>query len=200
LKPENLVFDTNGYLKLTDFGIAEYWSPGLDNHDVVSGTPGYMAPEVMLNRNHDQSADYFALGVIACECMTGKRPYKGKSKNQIRDKILEGSIVLEITEDCAWADYPPEACDFINQCIDTNPHKRLCGLEKVKAHPWFKDFDWEALQKLKIDPIYKPDAKAQNFDQKNIDLPYDDEGLLEEFERELQRLENHEPFKRYFYD
>lgn len=55
---------------------------------MVSGTPGYMAPEVMLNRNHGFSVDYFALGVIACECMTGKRPYTGKNKKVIRDKML----------------------------------------------------------------------------------------------------------------
>lgn len=155
-----MVFETNGYLKLTDFGIAEYWSPNVDNHDIVSGTPGYMAPEVMLNRNHDKSADYFALGVIACECMTGKRPYRGKSKNLIRDKILEGSVVLTIDENCAWADYPQEAADFINACIDTNPHTRLCGLDKVKAHPWFQAFDWDSLIQTKTDPIYKPNAKA----------------------------------------
>jgi len=47
-----------------------------------------MAPEVMLNRNHGLQSDYFALGVIAFECMTGKRPYRGKNRNEIRDKIM----------------------------------------------------------------------------------------------------------------
>lgn len=45
IKPENLVFDGNGYLRLTDFGIARFWTP--DNSSETSGTPGYMAPEVM---------------------------------------------------------------------------------------------------------------------------------------------------------
>ena len=52
VKPENLVFDDRGFLKLTDFGIAFQWKQGISNHDVTSGSPGYMAPEVMLNRNH----------------------------------------------------------------------------------------------------------------------------------------------------
>jgi len=106
LKPENLVFDTNGYVKLTDFGIAMNWEAGLDNHEEGSGTPGYMAPEVMLSRNHGKACDYFALGVIAHECMTGKRPYKGKSKDQIRDKIMAEQAVVTIDAECPWNDYP----------------------------------------------------------------------------------------------
>ena len=89
LKPENIVFDSKGYCKLTDFGIASYWEKGKDNHNDVSGTPGYMAPEVLLNQNHDLTSDYFALGVIAAECMTGKRPYQEKDKNKLIDAILK---------------------------------------------------------------------------------------------------------------
>ena len=88
LKPENLVFGHDGYVNLTDFGISEISDPDESNHNIVSGTPGYMAPEVMQNRQHDTKADYFALGVIGYECMTSKRPYKGKIKNKIRDAIL----------------------------------------------------------------------------------------------------------------
>ena len=88
IKPENLVFDENGYLKLTDFGIAREWIPQIDNCNETSGTPGYMAPEVMCKNNHGIAADYFAVGVIAWECMLGRRPYQGKSRREIRDAIL----------------------------------------------------------------------------------------------------------------
>ena len=90
-----------------------------------------MAPEVMLNRNHDFAADYFALGVIACECMTGKRPYRGKNKNAIRDKMLAKQEVVEIFPDDPWQDYPPEAADFINKCILKNPRERIKSLREV---------------------------------------------------------------------
>ena len=50
IKPENLIFETDGYLRLTDFGISRYWSP--ENDSETSGTPGYMAPEVMCRQNH----------------------------------------------------------------------------------------------------------------------------------------------------
>ena len=82
IKPENLVFEQDGYLRLTDFGIARYWSP--DNASETSGTPGYMAPEVMCRQNHGVAADYFAVGVIAYECMNGRRPYVGKTRSEIR--------------------------------------------------------------------------------------------------------------------
>jgi serine/threonine protein kinase len=53
-----------------------------------SGTPGYMAPEVIFRQNHSFIADYFAVGVIAYELMLGKRPYTGRSRKEIRDAIL----------------------------------------------------------------------------------------------------------------
>lgn len=69
VKPENLVFDSKCYLRLTDLGIARIWRP--NNKVDTSGTPGYMAPEVMLKQNHGVASDYFALGVVAYECLTG---------------------------------------------------------------------------------------------------------------------------------
>lgn len=78
IKPENLVFDNEGYLRVTDFGIARIRKP--DNGNETSGTPSYMAPEVLCRQNHTFAADYYALGVIAFECMLGRRPYTGKSR------------------------------------------------------------------------------------------------------------------------
>lgn len=69
LKPENLVLDENGYVRLTDFGIAKTYQ--FKNSSETSGTPGYMAPEVMCAQNHTIAVDYFALGVIAYEFMMG---------------------------------------------------------------------------------------------------------------------------------
>lgn len=92
LKPENIVFDAQGYLRITDLGIARAWSPETDNSKDTSGTPGYMAPEVMCRQNHGVEVDFFAVGVIAYECMLGKRPYGGKDRKEIRDHILSKQI------------------------------------------------------------------------------------------------------------
>jgi len=90
IKPENLVFDNDGYLRLTDFGVAKIQTP--DNANETSGTPGYMAPEVMCRQNHGLVSDYFAIGVIAYECMMGRRPYVGRSRREIREQILTRQV------------------------------------------------------------------------------------------------------------
>lgn len=83
----NNFINIQGYLRLTDLGIARIWKP--ENAQDTSGTPGYMAPEVMCSKknkiliighNHGVAVDYFALGVIVYECMLGRRPYLGRTR------------------------------------------------------------------------------------------------------------------------
>ena len=78
LKPENFVFDSEGYLRVTDLGVSRITKE--DNHQDTSGTPGYMAPEVICHNNHSFTADYFALGVMGYEFMLGRRPYNGRNR------------------------------------------------------------------------------------------------------------------------
>lgn len=73
IKPENLIFDKKGFLRITDFGIAKILRS--ENKSDTSGTPGYMAPEVMIKQNHSFTVDYYAVGIIAHEFMLGRRPY-----------------------------------------------------------------------------------------------------------------------------
>lgn len=70
-------------MRLTDFGIARYYTK--NNSKETSGTPSYMAPEVLSRQNHSFAVDYYALGVITYECMLGRRPYQGKSRNEIKE-------------------------------------------------------------------------------------------------------------------
>lgn len=74
LKPENLVFEENGYLRITDFGVARKKKES--NSEETSGTPGYMAPEVICRMNHSFEADFFALGVIVYEMMLGSVTFR----------------------------------------------------------------------------------------------------------------------------
>jgi serine/threonine protein kinase len=113
IKPENLLLDDQGYVRITDMGISRIWSP--DNANDTSGTPGYMAPEVMCRQNHGVAVDYFALGVLLYEFMMGRRPYTGKSRKEIRDKIFEKQVVLKKSDlPEGWS---LEAADFINKLI-----------------------------------------------------------------------------------
>ena len=111
IKPENLVFDSSGYMKITDFGVARVLKP--DNSAETSGTPGYMAPEVMCRQNHSYSVDHYAVGVMGYELMMGRRPYNGKSRKEIREEVLAKQVQIkknEIPE--GWT---IEAADFINR-------------------------------------------------------------------------------------
>ena len=86
IKPENIVMEDNGYVRITDMGIAKILRT--ENSQDTSGTPGYMAPEVMCRQNHSYAVDYFAVGVIGYEFMLGRRPYVGKTRKEIRDMIF----------------------------------------------------------------------------------------------------------------
>ena len=91
IKPANLVFDAKGYLKLVDFGIARLRTQPPAKQEF--GTHGYMAPEVMSKRPYGTVSDYFAVGVIAYECMLGKKPYSG-SKQEIQANMMQSEIRL----------------------------------------------------------------------------------------------------------
>jgi serum/glucocorticoid-regulated kinase 2 len=92
IKPENLVFDELGYLRLTDFGIAraEHSKQSLD----ASGTPGYMAPEVLCKQMHSFEVDFYAIGIIAHELMLGKvllRTFSGRIRAPTASKSARPS-------------------------------------------------------------------------------------------------------------
>ena len=76
LKPENIVFEENGYARLTDFGIAKHEvTENCFARNESSGTPVYMAPEILFRRDYSYSSDYYSLGVMIHELVVGKRPY-----------------------------------------------------------------------------------------------------------------------------
>jgi len=199
IKPENLVFDRNGYLRLTDFGIAREWTP--DNHTENSGTPGYMAPEVMFKQNHGIAADYFAVGVIAYECIIGKRPYLGRSRKEIREAIINKQACIKPKN--IPTGYSKEAADFVNKCLIRQPSKRLGinGHAEVKKHPWFKDFDWAALDAKTLKPSFMPDISKNNFDDNHVNVRgWNDTEEIAEHQELLRRNSKKIVFESYYFD
>mmetsp|Transcript_21100 Transcript_21100/g.15439 ORF Transcript_21100/g.15439 Transcript_21100/m.15439 type:complete len:317 (+) Transcript_21100:166-1116(+) len=199
IKPENLVFDLKGYLRVTDFGIARIWNP--DNAKETSGTPGYMAPEVMCRQNHGVAVDYFAVGVIAYECMMGRRPYVGKSRKEIRDHILSKQVQVRRQE--IPPDWSIEGADFINRLIQRKPTSRLGlnGPKEVKAHPWLKDFPWADLERGDLKSPFVPPNK-DNFDVANSNGEWkdqEDEAMVKN-QALLRRDSVQELFAEYYYD
>ena len=163
IKPENIVMEANGYVRITDMGIAKILRP--ENSQDTSGTPGYMAPEVMCRQNHSYAVDYFAVGVIGYEFMLGRRPYVGRSRKEIRDMIFAKQVSIKRNElPEGWS---LEAADFINKCLQRKPGNRLGlnGPNEVKQHIWMREFDWQSLLEKKMEAPYKPAQNADNFDK-----------------------------------
>ena len=178
VKPENLVFDSNGYLHLTDFGIAHELE--IDEGVIdSSGTPGYMAPEALMKKPQNFLVDFFALGVLAFELMMGKRPYAGRTKKEIKDKMITKEIHLKQKDlPKGWKDV--NVIDFINRLLKRKPKERLGrgGVKEVMEHPWLSGIDWDGMKQMKVkSPIFI--ASGDNFDEsyanKQDDELYDSE-------------------------
>ena len=163
IKPENLVLDDKGYVRITDFGIAKENMP--DNSSETSGTPGYMAPEVMKGRNHSFPVDFFAIGVIGYEFMLGTRPYVGKNRKEIKEQMLSKAVV--INEDSIASGWSQESADFINKLLERKENKRLGykeGAKELMKHHWLKYYPWDELKSKTLLAPFIPDPK-DNFDK-----------------------------------
>ena len=166
IKPENLVCDQNGYIRITDFGIAKI-NKG-DNSSETSGTPGYMAPEVLLAKNYTFTVDFFAIGVIGYEFMMGKRPYNGNNRKQIKHLVLKTQVKID-KEKVDWSE---ESVDFINRCLKRKESRRLGytdGIQELKNHKWFEGFDWDGVYNKKIIAPFIP-KKEGNYDKSYCEL------------------------------
>ena len=164
IKPENLVLDDKGYLHITDFGIAKENSE--DNSNETSGTPGYMAPEVINGKSHSFSVDYFAIGVIGYEFMSGKRPYNGKNRKEIKEQMLSYQAKIKNKEIAkGWS---MESRDFINKLLKRKAKLRLGskkGIKELKEHFWLKYYPWKELENKILPGPFIPE-KRDNFDKK----------------------------------
>ena len=194
IKPENLVFDINGYLHITDLGISKIYHE--ENKKENSGTPGYMAPEVLFNKNHDYSVDFFALGVIGYEIIKRKRPYLGKDKKELRKEVISRQAKLE-EEDVNTLIWSTLCLDFINGLLKRKGEHRLGknGTKELMEHPWFKDFNWNKLKSQKMEPDWKPPFE-ENY--------YHDFGIEEEIGKDTEQcyeeIKNREEYDKYFED
>ena len=163
IKPENLVLDDKGYVRITDFGIAKENMP--DNSSETSGTPGYMAPEVMKAKNHSFPVDFFAIGVIGYEFMLGRRPYYGKNRKEIKEQMLSKAAVIK--EENIAHGWSSDSADFINLLLQRKEEKRLGykeGASELMQHPWLKYYPWNELKNKTLLAPFIPDGR-DNFDK-----------------------------------
>lgn len=138
-----------------DFGFAKIIQR-TDKTWTFSGTPEYVAPEIILNKGHDRAVDYWALGVLVHELLAGKPPFRGKDHMRTYNAILRGIDAVRMSPRI-----PRAAQHLIRDLCRQIPTDRIGyqkrGIDEIKAHAWFASFDWRALrERAAPGPLFKP--------------------------------------------
>ena len=177
LKPENLVFDRVGYLKLVDFGFSKRLVGDAKTY-TLCGTAGYMSPEVLGRTGHDNAADMWSVGVLLYEMLVGSPPYNSTYDHP----TLCNEIMASQSELSLGFTSSPEVHDFLKCLLCLDPTERLeCnknGYRYARAHNWFQrtasisvvesrsPFDWEMLEQSKLMPPYVPCCTPVPYNEK----------------------------------
>eukprot|EP01112_Ceratiomyxa_fruticulosa_P006119 TRINITY_DN16920_c0_g1_i1.p1 TRINITY_DN16920_c0_g1~~TRINITY_DN16920_c0_g1_i1.p1 ORF type:complete len:388 (-),score=91.85 TRINITY_DN16920_c0_g1_i1:245-1408(-) len=172
LKPENILLDSDGHITITDFGLSKKLEPNEGTH-TFCGTPEYLAPEVLKGEGHGTAVDWWSLGTLLFEMLTGLPPFYSQNINIMYQKILKGELRFPTY-------ISPEAKSLLEGLLTREVDKRLGtnGGDEVKAHPWFKGLDWDALNRKEIDPPFKPKVKS-DADTSQIDPVFTQEKAID---------------------
>lgn len=168
VKPENLIYEDNGFIKIGDFGISKYYRE--NNKEDISGSIGYIAPEILKEQNHTYTCDYYSLGIVCYELMYGYRPYGSSRRKEIMEEIE--TVKISLNKDTIPKDWSLECADFVQQLLEIDPKKRLGaqGIEEVKGHPWIKYFNWKDLYLEKLKAPFIPPIDEENFNHKYCNM------------------------------
>lgn len=152
MKPENILLDYNGHIALCDFGLCKLNMSNSDTTNTFCGTPEYLAPELLQGHGYTKCVDWWTLGVLLYEMLTGLPPYYDENTNDMYRKILQDPLR-----------FPPEVHDearsLLTALLNRDPSKRLGvnGAQEIKDHPFFsRHLDFKKLWGKKIQPPFKP--------------------------------------------
>ncbi|XP_007959199.1 rhodopsin kinase GRK1 [Chlorocebus sabaeus] len=161
LKPENVLLDNDGNVRISDLGLAVELLDGQSKTKGYAGTPGFMAPELLQGEEYDFSVDYFALGVTLYEMIAARGPFRARGE-KVENKELKQRI---ISEPVKYPDKFSQASkDFCEALLEKDPEKRLGfrdeTCDKLRTHFLFKDINWRQLEAGMLIPPFIPDSKT----------------------------------------
>jgi protein kinase A len=157
LKPENLLLDHQGYLKITDMGFAKLLQPGERTY-TLCGTPEYLAPEIISSKGHNKSVDWWCLGILIYEMLTGGPPFEDENQMELYKKIVKGQFTFP-------SYVSANAKDLISKLLSADLSKRLGnlagGTQDIINHPWFRDFPWAQLESRQLKAPFPTAVKGE---------------------------------------
>ncbi|KAG8935804.1 AGC protein kinase Gad8 [Tulasnella sp. 418] len=174
LKPENILLDYTGHIALCDFGLCKLNMTDSETTNTFCGTPEYLAPELLLGRGYTKTVDWWTLGVLLYEMLTGLPPYYDENTNEMYRKILHEP--LRFTDEIK-----ADARSLLTGLLTRDPSARLGvnGAEDIKRHPFFlKHVDFKKLLAKQIQPPFKPSV-ASAIDTSNFDQVFTSEEPLD---------------------
>ncbi|PGH23335.1 AGC/RSK protein kinase [Polytolypa hystricis UAMH7299] len=173
LKPENCLLDSDGHLLLTDFGLSKVAADDQDRCNSSLGTVEYMAPEVVQGKSYGRACDWWSLGALGFDLLTGSPPFKGNNHAKIQERIVKQKLTMPYF-------LSPDAKDLLTRLLRKDPHKRLGyhmpkDMQTIKKHRFFRKIDWKALEARELEAPIKPlitdPALAENFSTDFTTLP-----------------------------
>ncbi|CAE7240942.1 for [Symbiodinium natans] len=158
LKPENLLLNEAGQLKLTDMGLAKFV---VGKTFTTCGTPDYFAPELISSTGHTIAVDWWTLGILLFEFMAGHPPFESPTPVETYSKVMKGISKVKMPPKCQGA-----IGDLIKGLLKKEPSERLPmrpgAIQNVKDHKWYAGFNWEGMESQKLDAPYKPIVKSRS--------------------------------------
>ncbi|GIL85509.1 hypothetical protein Vretimale_13370 [Volvox reticuliferus] len=166
LKPENVLLDSEGHVRLTDFGLAK-GNMGSENDRTNSfiGTMEYMAPEIISAKGHGKAVDWWSTGILMYEMLCGVPPFRAKSRQALQQQIASAKVKFPKF-------LSSDSQNLLKGLLTREPAKRLGGgpdgSEAVKRHPFFKSINWGKLEGRQIESKFRPNVSC-NMDVANFD-------------------------------
>ncbi|KAG0142883.1 hypothetical protein CROQUDRAFT_724875 [Cronartium quercuum f. sp. fusiforme G11] len=173
LKPENILLDYTGHIALCDFGLCKLNMGESEKTNTFCGTPEYLSPELLLGNGYSKTVDWWTLGVLVYEMLSGLPPYYDENVNEMYRKILSNPLRFgdEIKTD---------ARSLLTGLLTRDPLKRLGnnGAEEIKKHSFFNSIDWKKLILKQYTPSFKPSVESA-IDTSNFDSEFTSEAPMD---------------------